>query len=109
MVAGRLLQRSLPASASAVPTRNDSRNDPVVFVHGVSTHMNTDCAETWANAISVLKLEGFSGPFVTWGYKACLTTIETEPPTITEIESAPMPHRPRRTREVQRMLARVRR
>ncbi len=50
-------------------SRSDAKDKPVIFVHGIITNGGgTDCANDWANAISVLRERGFTGPFITWGY-----------------------------------------
>lgn len=70
LLAGLLLAGFLwagPASAA----RSDTKTKPVVLVHGLSLTGGTagyNCGTYWANAISVLRGQGFTGPMVTWGY-----------------------------------------
>jgi triacylglycerol esterase/lipase EstA (alpha/beta hydrolase family) len=56
-----------PASAAA-PKRGDSKNEAIVFVHGINLSQNTDCTADWAAAGSVLRKQDFTGSFVTFGY-----------------------------------------
>jgi len=57
-----------PSPAAAAPVRNDSKNEAIVFVHGINLNLNTDCTADWGRAGAVLRREGFTGQFVTYGY-----------------------------------------
>ena len=57
-----------PASAAA-PVRDDSKDETVIFVHGWNRNENTNCAATWAPAMSLLRDRSeWTGPLVTWGF-----------------------------------------
>jgi HEAT repeat protein/pimeloyl-ACP methyl ester carboxylesterase len=52
------------------PSRNDNKTNIIVFVHGINENMNTNCANTWKNAVDELRSRGFTGRFRTYGYYA---------------------------------------
>jgi triacylglycerol esterase/lipase EstA (alpha/beta hydrolase family) len=62
-----VLAGALASPASAAPTRNDSQNEAVYFVHGYSKDANSNCAG-WNAAMTKFRSLGWTGAFHTIGY-----------------------------------------
>lgn len=67
MIAGVSLATTTPAEAKA-PLRGNTKNNPVIFVHGFSAEGKHDCASTWRNARQHFRNKGWTGSLVTFGY-----------------------------------------
>ncbi|MGI5152918.1 esterase/lipase family protein [Plantactinospora sp. CA-294935] len=56
------------APAQAAPGRGDTKDNPIIFVHGFAASGGHDCNSTWLNARTHLRNEGWTGPLSTFGY-----------------------------------------
>ncbi len=67
VIAGMAVVAATPAQA-AEPPRGNTKNNPVIFIHGFKLTGGHDCASTWRNARTHFRNKGWTGSLVTFGY-----------------------------------------